>query len=66
MVETAPGTTRKLVDDINSKRKARYAEIAKSNDTPVATVASQMGAKLIDRAAKGTFVMDASGKWVRK
>jgi len=66
VVESASDETRKLVDDINAKRKARYGEIAKSNDTPVSLVASQMGAKLVDRAAKDTFVMDASGAWLRR
>ena len=66
VVKTSPGGARKLVDDINTKRKAKYTEIAKGNSSSVAAVASQMGAKLINRAAKGTFVMDGSGKWMRK
>jgi len=55
-----------LVTDINAKRKAKYAEIAKQNGTAVDAVAALMGAKLIERAPAGQYVMGADGRWVKK
>lgn len=62
----APGDVKKLVEQVNAERKAKYAEIAKKQDAPTAAVAQIAGKKLISRAAKGEYVMGADGKWQQK
>ncbi len=62
----APGNIRKLVDQVNAERKAKYAEIAKDRGTSVDAVAQIAGQKLIERTAKGGYVMGANGKWRQK
>jgi uncharacterized protein YdbL (DUF1318 family) len=64
--EGAPAEVRGLVKDVNARRRGKYEEIAKETGAPVAAVAARAGTKLIARTAKGNFVMDESGKWVRK
>jgi hypothetical protein len=55
-----------LVKQINTKRAAAYAAIAKENGTSVDAVAALAGAKLIERAGKGDWVTDAQGNWRQK
>ena len=55
-----------LVQDINGKRRQKYSAIAKKNGTSVAAVAALAGAKLVENAAPGEYVMTVSGQWVRK
>jgi uncharacterized protein YdbL (DUF1318 family) len=62
----APPAVAKLVTDVNAKRKAKYAEIAKQNGTAVEAVAALMGEKLIERTPAGQYVMGANGRWGKK
>ncbi|MGH6920474.1 MAG: YdbL family protein [Geminicoccaceae bacterium] len=62
----APGSVRALVDRVNAKREAKYAEIAKERGTPVVAVAQIAGRKLIERAPDGEYVMGANGRWRQK
>jgi len=55
-----------LVKNINAKRAAGYAEIAKQNGTSVDAVAALAGAKLIERASTGEWVTDSTGTWRKK
>ena len=64
--EGAPAEVRGLVKDVNARRRVKYEEIAEETGAAVAAVAARAGTKLIARTAKGNFVMDKSGKWVRK
>lgn len=66
IVKSAPANVRSLVQDINAKRRAQYARIAAKQNIAVEDVAALAGAKAIRRAKPGTYVMDASGAWVRK
>ena len=54
-----------LVEEINGKRRQKYGAIAKKNGTSVGAVAALAGAKLIEKAAPGEYVMQPSGKWVK-
>jgi uncharacterized protein YdbL (DUF1318 family) len=60
------GDIRALVDEVNAGRQAKYAEIAKERGTPVAAVAQIAGQKLIERTAKGGYVMGVDGQWRQK
>ncbi len=62
----APASAGGLMNDINAKRRGRYGEIAKKNNTSLQAVEAIVGNKLIKKAPPGTYVMDASGTWIRK
>ena len=62
----APADVKALVKDINAKRKAKYESIAKKRGVPVEAVATQAGAKLIERTPAGQYVMDDHSNWKKK
>ena len=62
----APGEVRALVDRVNAERKAKYAAIAAERGASVQAVAQIAGEKLIERAARGQYVLGANGKWRQK
>ena len=64
--ENAGAEVKALVEDINGKRRAKYGEIAEKNGTSVAAVAALAGAKLVEKAPPGEYVMTQSGKWAQK
>lgn len=57
---------RALVDKINAERRRLYDEVAASNGTSRSAVEALAGQKLINKAAAGSYVMDASGGWRKK
>jgi hypothetical protein len=63
---SAPGDIKRLVDEVNAGREAKYAEIAAERGTSVQAVAQIAGQKLIERAARGEYVMGADGRWRQK
>ncbi len=52
-----------LIADINSKRKAKYQEIAKGNGTKLSAVEKLAAKKAIDLTKKGHSYSDTSGAW---
>jgi len=56
---------RRLVAEVNAKRRAHYEQIAKQQGAPVEAVASLAGAKLIERMPPGTWIGDG-GRWYQK
>ena len=62
----APADVKRLVEQINAERQAKYAEIAKQQGAPAQAVAQIAGEKLIERAGSGEYVMGADGQWRRK
>ncbi len=64
--KNAPVDVKALVKDVNNKRREKYASIAKKRGAPVEEVASLAGAKLVERASKGQYVMDRNAKWRKK
>ena len=63
---SAPAEAQALVDTVNAERRAAYQAVAAQNGVPREQVEALAGQKLIGRAAPGTFVMDAAGRWIRK
>ena len=63
---SAPADVKRLVEQINAERRAKYAEIAKKQGAPVKAVAQIAGEKLINRAGRGEYVMGADGQWRQK
>ena len=62
----APTEAAALVTQVNAERHDAYESVAKQNGVPREQVEALAGQKLIGRAAAGTFVMDAAGRWIRK
>ncbi len=60
------GGVQDLVEEINAKRRAKYAEIAGKRGAPPDAVAQIAGKKLIERTPKGQFVRGNDGQWVQK
>lgn len=54
-----------LVNEINAKRMAAYADIATKNGTSVAAVGQVTAQKLYNDARPGTYLM-VDGRWVQK
>lgn len=55
-----------LVNDINSRRKAHYEKIAKTNGTSLQVVEALAGKKAIEKTPRGQFVRDPAGNWIRR
>lgn len=66
VVGDAPPPVRALVDDINAKRRAEYQEIARRNGTRLSEVENIVGTRLIQQSPRGSYVMGADGRWIRK
>jgi uncharacterized protein YdbL (DUF1318 family) len=54
-----------LVNDINAKRKAAYAEIAQRNGTPIDAVEQLAGKKAIEKTPSGQYVRLPAGDWLQ-
>jgi uncharacterized protein YdbL (DUF1318 family) len=64
--DSAPASAKALAADINTKRKAHYAQIAAKEGTQVDAVAAIAGAKLVQSAPSGQYVMPGAGAaWKR-
>ncbi len=57
---------RKLVNEINRKRRARYHSIARKTGSTLEQVEALAGKKAIEKTAPGLFVRLPSGRWIRK
>ena len=55
----------KLVNDINSKRKQHYQQIAQRNKTQLNAVEQLAGKKAIEKTPPGQFV-NVNGSWQKK
>lgn len=62
----APADVRALVSDVNDKRRQRYQEIARQQGTPLSEVEKVGGLKAIEMTARGHYVKDTQGNWIRK
>ncbi|MCH7707742.1 MAG: YdbL family protein [Myxococcales bacterium] len=61
----APESAKALVESVNAARKKSYAALAAKNGLDPSVVASQAGAKLMERASPGQYIDDGSG-WKKK
>ncbi len=62
---SAPADVSKAVKDVNTQRKALYAQRAKAKGTDVATYAAVVGKTQVDREPTGNWVRTAKG-WQKK
>ena len=54
-----------LIDNINSKRKEKFKEIAERNNTSLESVEQLAGKKAIEKSAPGSYVK-VGGSWQQK
>ena len=57
---------RKLVNEVNAKRKAGYQKIAAQQGTSLAEVERVGGNTAIEKTLRGNYIRDASGAWRKK
>ncbi len=62
----APDWARAVMEEINRKRRERFAEIAARTGATAEQVAAIAGQKAVAREPAGRFVRDASGAWKKK
>lgn len=55
-----------LVKDVNARRVTLFKKIAGEKGQSLAAVQAVSGQEFIARTPAGQYVMDASGKWVKK
>ncbi|MCH8926534.1 MAG: YdbL family protein [Proteobacteria bacterium] len=65
-VRKAGGGARSVVDAVNAKRRAIYAERAKEQGTTADQVGRVYARQILGKAPAGTWFLKESGKWVRK
>ncbi len=63
---SAPSDVRALVQDVNAKRRANYQRIAKQQGAPLSEVEKVGGMTAIDKTQRGHYIMNGSGRWVKK
>ncbi|MEH6503623.1 MAG: YdbL family protein [Cycloclasticus sp.] len=63
---TASAEVKALMQDINAKRKVKYAEIAAKVGKPLGVVEQLAGKKAIEKTETGRLVQLPDGSWVKK
>ena len=63
--ESAPAEIRRMVADINAKRRAEYQRIAAENALELAQVQALAGRKAIEKTQPGGWIL-VNGGWQRK
>jgi hypothetical protein len=64
--QNVPADIKKLVNDVNAKRRAGYQKIAKKQGTSLAEVERVGGNTAIEKTLRGNYIRDASGNWRKK
>ena len=64
--QSVPADIKKLVNDVNAKRRAGYQKIAKKQGTSLAEVERVGGNTAIEKTLRGNYIRDASGNWRKK
>ena len=64
--QDVPANIKKLVKDVNAKRKAGYKNIAAKQGTSLADVEKIGGNTAIEKTIKGNYIRDAGGSWRKK
>ncbi len=64
--QNVPADVKKLVNDVNAKRRAGYQKIAKKQGTSLAEVERVGGNTAIEKTLRGNYIRDASGTWRKK
>ena len=62
----ASAEVKRLMADINARRKQEYQAIAQRNHTQLHVVEALAGKKAIERTPSGQFIRLPSGQWTKK
>lgn len=57
---------RRIVSEVNAKRKTLYMKLAKKNKVDLIAVEVLAGKKAIEKTASGHYIQNSAGKWVKK
>lgn len=66
VVSSPSAQVKSLVEDINSKRRDVYQQIAQRNGTSVEAVTALAGKKAIEKTSAGNYVQGANDGWQKK
>jgi len=66
VTQNAPADIKKLINEVNAKRKAGYQEIAAKQGTSLESVELVGGNTAIGKTLPGNYIRDASGVWRKK
>ena len=66
VAQNAPSDIRKLVAEVNAKRKAGYQKIAAKQGASLSDVEKVGGNTAIDKTLRGNYIRDANGTWRKK
>ena len=61
-----PADIKKLVNEVNAKRKAGYQKIAAKQGVSLSEVEKVGGNTAIEKTLKGNYIRDPSGAWRKK
>lgn len=64
--QDVPADIRRLVNEVNAKRKAGYQEIAAKQGTSLTDVEKVGGKTAIEKTLRGNYIRDTSGTWRKK
>jgi len=64
--QDVPADVKKLVKDVNAKRKAGYQKIASKQGTSLAEVEKVGGNTAIEKTLRGNYIREAGGSWRKK
>ena len=64
--QDVPADIKKLVNDVNAKRKAGYQKIATKQGTSLSEVEKVGGNTAYEKTLKGNYIRDANGVWRKK
>ena len=66
MTPRGDASAQMVMDDINTKRKAKYQSIANKQKTALKNIEKIAGEKITGKLPAGQFYKDVSGKWNKK
>ena len=63
---SASPSTRKLVEDINAKRRKLYSDVSTREGTTIAAVGRIYARQIVGIVPPGTWMLGENGRWARK
>ena len=66
VAQNTPADIKKLVAEVNAKRKAGYQKIAAKQGASLSDVEKVGGNTAIEKTLRGNYIRDASGTWRKK
>ncbi|WP_447970460.1 YdbL family protein [Nitrospira sp. M1] len=63
---TAPPEMKALMNEVNQKRKAKYQEVAKRNNTTLKAVETLAGKTALSKTSPGHYIQLPNGQWQKK